>query len=56
MTTKFSGRTKAGIDNRRLAKKRVQYLYVALYFVSSSLLADDFVLQNSPQLLKPPKR
>lgn len=32
--------------NRHLAKKRVQFLNEALCLVSSSLLADSFVLQN----------
>ena len=35
--------------NRRLAKKRVQCLIEALYFVSSSVLADSFVLRNPPE-------
>ncbi len=42
-------------DNRRLAKKRVQYLKVALCFVSSSVLADSLVLRNH-QLLVAAKR
>jgi len=41
--------------NMRLAKKRVQCLNEALYFVSSSLLADSFVLRN-PLLRQAPKR
>jgi hypothetical protein len=41
--------------NRRLAKKRVQYLNEALCFVSSSVLADSFVLRN-PLLRQAPKR
>jgi hypothetical protein len=41
--------------NRRLAKKRVQCLNEALCFVSSSLLADSFVLRN-PLLRQAPKR
>ncbi len=36
--------------NRRLAKKRVQWLNEALCFVSSSVLADSLVLRN--QLLR----
>jgi len=32
--------------NRRLAKKRVQCLNEALCFVSSSVLAESFVLRN----------
>ncbi|WP_409809954.1 hypothetical protein [Algoriphagus sp.] len=32
--------------NRRLAKKRVQWLNEALCFVSSSVLADSEVLRN----------
>ncbi|MEC5157249.1 hypothetical protein RCH13_001148 [Chryseobacterium sp. MP_3.2] len=41
--------------NMRLAKKRVQCLNEALYFVSSSLLADSLVLRN-PLLRQAPKR
>lgn len=41
--------------NRRLAKKRVQCLNEASYFVSSSLLADSLVLRN-PLLRQAPKR
>ncbi len=41
--------------NRRLAKKRVQCLNEALCFVSSSVLADSFVLRNR-QLLVAGKR
>ena len=41
--------------NRRLAKKRVQWLNEALCFVSSSVLADSFVLRNR-QLLVAAKR
>ena len=41
--------------NRRLAKKRAQCLNEALYFVSSSLQADSFVLRN-PLLRQAPKR
>jgi hypothetical protein len=41
--------------NRRLAKKRVQCLNEALRFVSSSVLADNFVLRN-PLLRQAPKR
>jgi hypothetical protein len=41
--------------NRRLAKKRVQCLNEALCFVSSSVLADNFVLRN-PLLRQAPKR
>jgi hypothetical protein len=41
--------------NRRLAKKRVQCLIEALCFVSSSVLADSFVLRN-PLLRQAPKR
>jgi hypothetical protein len=43
------------VHNRRLAKKRVQWLNDALCFVSSSLLADSFVLRN-PLLRQAPKR
>ncbi len=41
--------------NRRLAKKRVQFLNEALCFVSSSVLADSLVLRN-PLLRQAPKR
>jgi len=41
--------------NRRLAKKRVHCLNEALFFVSSSVLADSFVLRN-PLLRQAPKR
>ena len=41
--------------NRRLAKKRVQCLNEVLCFVSSSVLADNFVLRN-PLLRQAPKR
>ena len=41
--------------NRRLAKKRVQCLNEALYFVSSSVLADSLVHRN-PLLRQAPKR
>jgi hypothetical protein len=41
--------------NRRLAKKRVQCLYEALCFVSSSVVADSLVLRN-PLLRQAPKR
>jgi len=41
--------------NRRLAKKRIQCLNEALCFVSSSVLADSFVLRN-PLLRQAPKR
>jgi len=41
--------------NRRLAKKRVQWLNEVLYFVSSSVLADSLVLRN-PLLRQAPKR
>jgi len=41
--------------NRRLAKKRVQCLNEALYFLLSSVLADSLVLRN-PLLRQAPKR
>ena len=41
--------------NRRLAKKRLQYLNEALCFVSSSVLADSLVLRI-PLLRQAPKR
>jgi hypothetical protein len=37
--------------NRRLAKKRVQWLIEALCFVSSSVLADSLVLRNRQLLV-----
>jgi len=37
--------------NRRLAKKRVQWLNEALCFVSSSVLADNFRLRNRQLLV-----
>ncbi len=46
---------KARTHNRRLAKKRVQCLNEALYFISSLALEDNFVLQNS-LLRQAPKR
>jgi len=42
-------------DNRRLAKKRVHCLNEALFFVSSSLLADSLMLRN-PLLRQAPNR
>jgi len=41
--------------NRRLAKKRVQWLNEALFFLSSSVLADSLVLRK-PLLRQAPKR
>jgi hypothetical protein len=41
--------------NRRLAKKRVQCLFEALCFVSSSVLPDSLVLRN-PLLRQAPER
>jgi hypothetical protein len=41
--------------NRRLAKKRVQWLIEDLCFVSSSVLADSLVLRN-PLLRQAPNR
>ena len=41
--------------NRRLAKKRVQWLNEAVGFVSGSVLADSLVLRN-PLLRQAPKR
>ncbi len=41
--------------NKRLAKKRVQCLNEALFFVLSSVLANSFVLLN-PILRQAPKR
>ena len=45
----------ARTHNRRLAKKRVQWLIEALCFVSSSVLAESLVLRN-PLLRQAPKR
>ena len=42
-------------DNKGFKKLAVQWLNEHLCFVSSSVLADSFVLRNR-QLLKPPKR
>ncbi|MDP2414815.1 hypothetical protein [Daejeonella sp.] len=42
-------------DNKGFKKLGVQWLIKHLCFVSSSVVADSFVLRN-PQLLKPPKR
>jgi len=41
--------------NRRLAKKRVQWLNEALFFLSSSVLADSLVLRK-PLLRQAPNR
>jgi hypothetical protein len=41
--------------NRRLAKKRVQWVIEALYFVSSPVLAESLVLRN-PLLRQAPNR
>ncbi len=49
----MTNQTVAG--NRRLAKKRVQCLNEALCFVSSSVLADSFVLRFQ-KLSEPPER
>jgi hypothetical protein len=46
-------RTPAG--NKGFAKKRVQCLNEALFFVSGSVLADNLVLRN-PLLRQAPKR
>ena len=44
--TECNDREEQRTANRRLAKKRVQSLNEALYFVSSSVLADSFALRN----------
>jgi hypothetical protein len=49
------GRTEARTDNSGFKKLAVQWLIEHLCFVSSSVLADSFVLRNR-QLLKPAKR
>jgi len=46
---------KARTANRRLAKKRVQWLIKVLCFVSSSVLAGSLLLRN-PLLRQAPKR
>jgi hypothetical protein len=46
---------KAQTANKRLAKKRVNWLNEALCFLSSSVLADSLVLQN-PLLRQAPIR
>jgi len=46
---------KARRHNRRLAKKRVQWLNESLCFVSNSVLADSLVLRN-PLLRQAPNR
>jgi len=48
-------RNKAHTHNRRLAKKRVQWLNEASCFVSSSVMIDSLVLRN-PLLRQAPKR
>ena len=48
-------RKKARTGNSGFKKLAVQWLNEALCFVSSSVLADSFVLRNR-QLLKPAKR
>ena len=48
-------RKEARTANRRLAKKRVQWLNEALSLVSSSVLAGSFVLRN-PLLRQAPNR
>ncbi len=55
MTATDSTERRRAACNRRLAKKRVQWLNEALYFISSSVLADNFVLRN-PLLRQAPKR
>ena len=49
------GKQRSPATNSGLAKKRVQCLNEALCFVSSSVLADSFVLRN-PLLRQAPKR
>lgn len=48
-------REEAHTANKRLAKKRVQWLNEDLCFVSSAVLADSLVLRN-PLLRQAPKR
>jgi hypothetical protein len=54
-TRQIDDRKESRPHNRRLAKKRVQFLNEALCFVSSSVLADSLVLPN-PLLRQAPKR
>ena len=51
----YSGRQKHRTDNSGFKKLAVQWLIEHLFFVSSSVLADSFVLRNR-QLLKPTNR
>ena len=55
LTRHSNGRTEARTDNSGFKKLAVQWLNEHLCFVSSSVLADSFVLRNR-QLLKPAKR
>jgi len=55
MTRHQSNDRRTTTANRRLAKKRVQYLNEALCFVTSSVLADSLVLRN-PLIRQAPKR
>ncbi|MEC5395921.1 hypothetical protein [Bergeyella sp. RCAD1439] len=55
MTTKQTTEKEGRRHNRRLAKKWIQCLNEALCFVSSSVLAESFVLRN-PLLRQAPKR
>jgi hypothetical protein len=55
LTRHCNGRTEARTDNNGFKKLAVQWLIEHLCFVSSSVLADSFVLRNR-QLLKPAKR
>jgi hypothetical protein len=52
---RIEGRIESRIANRRLAKKRVQCLIEALFFETSSVLAESLVLRN-PLLRQAPKR
>ena len=55
MTDRLTNERETTGANRRLAKKRVQWLNEALYFVSNLALADSLVLRN-PLLRQAPKR
>ena len=46
--SKTYGRQEGRPDNRRLAKKRVQWLNEALCFESNSVLVENLVLRNPP--------
>jgi len=55
MQLRTNGQTRTAADNSTYKKLAVQWLNEALCFVSSSVLADSFVLRN-PLLRQAPKR